>query len=172
VGMQSNASVSSYRVGVTGHRMLKHPAQVVVQIRQALADIKAQHPMVMACSPLAIGADTLFAEAALDLNIPLEVVIPFAEYLDDFEIPDDRDRYERLLTSASSIVRLPGEKRSDSAYQAAGLWIIQTCQMLVAIWDGQPTTDIGGTADVIAQAERFARPIIRISAARMAEDSH
>ncbi len=45
------------------------------------------------------------------------------------------------------------------AYLAAGVLVVEQCDLLIAIWDGQKT---GGTAKVIAQAEERGRPLAKI----------
>lgn len=162
-------SSDSFRVGVTGHRLLQNPHAVATKIHDVLVGILQAHPRVTVYSALAVGADTLFAESALALDIPLVAVIPFAHYEEDFESPHTLATYRRLLGSTERVVRLPHDERSDEAYRAAGIWIVEQCDVVVAIWDGCRTADLGGTADVVAFAEKIGRPLVRIDAQRMAE---
>ena len=88
-----------FRIGVTGHRDLGDEATaafVAGQCKAILQKALAEHGEVVALSALAEGADTLFAEAALELGVPLEAVTPFEGYVEDFE-GQARERYERLL---------------------------------------------------------------------------
>lgn len=158
--------LSGFRVGVTGHRLLQDQRLVSERIHETLASILRTHGHVVAYSALAIGADTLFAESALALGMSLVAVVPFTRFEDDFETETSRATYHRLLGSAVAAVSLPFEERSDDAYQAAGRWIVEHCQLLVAVWDGFRTTDQGGTADVISFAERIGREIKTIPARR------
>jgi hypothetical protein len=163
--------VAVYRVGVTGHRHLRAPQTVAARCRETLQGILHDHPDAVACSALAIGADSLFAEAALALGMPLVAVIPFATYADDFTTPDERAQYERLLSSSTEVVRLPHARRSNAAYLAIGRWMVERCNLLVVIWDEQPSAGFGGTADVVALARRKGRPFIHIPAERSADAS-
>jgi hypothetical protein len=167
----NEAPVAGYRVGITGHRHLREPRVVAARCHETLAGILRDRPDTVACSALAIGADSLFAEAALDLRIPLVAVIPFATYADDFTIPDERARYERLLSLAAEVVRLPHERRSNAAYLAIGRWIVKWCDLLVVVWDGQPSAGFGGTADVVALARRKRRAFIHLPAERSPDTS-
>jgi hypothetical protein len=157
------------RVGVTGHRKLGADPVVswfvsaqcvrLLDRFQALAQLRQAE--VIAYSPLAIGADQLFAQAALGLGIPLVGVIPFENYPADFD-GADRERFETLLRLCMSVERLPNRQRSKRAYFDGGKWIVNAVDYLVAIWDGRPAGGTGGTADVVLYAERKRRPVFRI----------
>jgi hypothetical protein len=157
------------RVGVTGHRRLGADPLVswyvgaqcvrLLDRLQALAELRQVE--VIAYSALAIGADQLFAEAALGLGIPLVGVIPFANYPADFD-GADRDRYEALLRRCTEVERLPYRTRSNRAYYEAGKWVVNAADYVVAVWDGRPAAALGGTADVVVYAEKKKRPIFRI----------
>src|SRR6267143_298029 len=113
---------SLIRLGIVGHRYLANVATITFVGRECAAILKqarAEHQDVVALSAIAEGADTLFAEAALALGIPLEIVRPFDQYLSDFETAAARARYERLRAAAWSEEKLVAEKRSDLAYKAA-----------------------------------------------------
>jgi hypothetical protein len=38
--------------------------------------------------------------------------------------------------------------------------MLARCDVLVAVWDGQPAADRGGTAAVVAQAQALALPVV------------
>jgi hypothetical protein len=157
-----------YRVGVTGHRTLSDPQVVERQCRALLERVRAEHPNVVACTALAVGADTIFAQVALALGIPLEGVIPFATYAQDFAAVEERAGYERLVAQAS-VIALPFGERSDDAYLAAGVWIVEHSQLLVAVWDGAEGRGPGGTADIVRYAREHGLEICHIPAQRPSE---
>jgi hypothetical protein len=154
-----------FRVGVTGHRTLSDPQVVERQCRTLLQRVHAEHPSVVACAALAVGADTIFAEVALALGIPLEGVIPFATYVEDFVAVEERAGYERLAARAT-IIRLPFGERSNDAYLAAGKWIVDHAQLLVAVWDGAAGRGPGGTADIVRYARERGLELHHIPAER------
>src|SRR5436853_5294315 len=122
------------RLGIVGHRYLAKRETSAFVADQCLAILKqaqAEHTDVVALSAIAEGADTLFAEAALSLNIPLEIVRPFARYAFDFKTTDARRRYEKLHAAARCETRLNHEERSDVAYRAAMNWIVKESDVLV-----------------------------------------
>jgi hypothetical protein len=82
-----------------------------------------------AISALAEGADTLFAEAALQLGVPLEIVRPFDRYVDDFATRPSRSRYRGLVEAARRETRLPFAAASVHAYEAAMAWVVRACDL-------------------------------------------
>ena len=154
------------RIGIVGHRYLGSPAVSAFVARQCSAILKhaqATHNNVMALSALAEGSDTLFAEAALTLDIPLEIVRPFEAYAGDFTSESARLRHERLCAAARSEVQLPYVHRSDDAYRAAMGWIVTNTDVLVAVWDGRPAEVGGATGYAIEQANRLHHPWIHLN---------
>lgn len=151
-----------YRVAVSGHRGLGDADQqerLRQQCRQLLKEVKAKHPDVEALTAIAEGADTLFAETALELGIPLRVVLPFATYIEDFAEGPARERFLRLQQAAKSMEKLNYAERSDEAYFAGGLWVVDRANLLVALWDGQPARGHGGTAEIVAYARSKNIPV-------------
>jgi hypothetical protein len=160
---------AALRVGVTGHRKLgadplkwwfvSAQCTRLLDRFQALAQFRQAE--VVAYSALAIGADQLFAEAALGLGIPLVGIIPFTDYPDDFD-GADRDRFEDLLCRCREVERLPYKGRSNRAYFDAGKRVVNAVDYVVAVWDGRPAGGTGGTADVVGYAGKKGRPVFRI----------
>lgn len=137
-------------VGIVGHRHLSGSAAAFV--RRESADLLARTPDPVALSALAEGADTLFAEAAVALHVPLEIVIPFDDYAGDFPTAASRRRYHALRAAARAESRLDFSHRCIDAYVAAMQWIIDRSDLLVAAWDGRPSAGAGGTGDAILRA--------------------
>lgn len=52
----------------------------------------------------------------------------------------------------------------ERAYEAAGRYVVDHCDMLLAVWDGRPARGRGGTAEIIAYARRRERPLAVIAA--------
>ncbi len=109
------------------------------------------------------GADTVFAEAALALNIPLEVVIPFEQYAADFPFGPQLTPFEQLLDLAQAVHVLPYQERSDDAYLAGGVWLVDHSDSLLAVWEEQPACGKGGTGDIVQYARSRGLPIFFIN---------
>ncbi|WP_172724139.1 hypothetical protein [Neorhizobium sp. T25_27] len=115
-------------------------------------------------SSLAVGADTIAADAALEVgSIELAVVMPLREedYLDDFVVAGDREKYRSHLARAAAVFfpseGLTFENRSEH-YFRAGEFIAAKAQIVFAVWDGvfeqadgtgPPRVLRGGTADIV-----------------------
>jgi hypothetical protein len=114
-------------------------------------------------SALAEGADQLVAEEALGLGIPLTVTLPMpkALYLQDFATAEAKARFERLCAAAVDVFELPitpgntvesisdpGPNRSRQ-YAQVGVFMCAHCHVLLALWDGKDSDQLGGTSQVI-----------------------
>lgn len=146
-------------VGVTGHCNLTDPT--IELVRRALLDVltpRSAGLVGMTC--LARGADQLFADVVLELGGALEVVIPAADYFTGISDPVSRERCTAHLDAAASTVTMPYETSGPVAYFAASRYLIDRCDLLVAVWDGAPATGGGGTADAVAYARECGRSIV------------
>jgi hypothetical protein len=144
-----------YRIGVVGHRYFDKPEVsgfVNESCLQILQELKANYRDVVSLSALAEGADTIFAETALSLNISLDIITPFEDYLSDFIYPAAKEKYLLLKSLARKEIRLPYTGRSEEAYSLAMKWVINNSDLLIGVWDGKPSKREGGTADTINKA--------------------
>lgn len=145
------------RVGFTGHQSLSGHTTRFVQsgIRARLSPLGP----VVGLTSLAGGADQLFAEAVLEQGGSLIAIIPSADYEDSFESETHRQSYRQLLTQAQESVVLPFPSPGEEAYWAAGREVVRRCDRLFAVWDGQPSAGLGGTADVVRYARDRGKPV-------------
>ncbi|HEX6289962.1 MAG TPA: hypothetical protein VFZ66_12270 [Herpetosiphonaceae bacterium] len=154
------------RIGIVGHRFFSRPdaaAFVTQQCLTILRQAQAAYADVTALSAIAEGADSLFAEAALSLNIPLEIVLPFEEYAADFTGTMATACYARLRRAACKETQLAYISRSEEAYVAAMHWVVAHSDVLIAAWDGGPGRGRGGTADAVRQAVLSGRDWIHLN---------
>ncbi|MEU8775982.1 hypothetical protein [Streptomyces sp. NPDC048606] len=146
------------RIGVTGHRSI--PDEALEHVREALRAVLGDHRGPLeAFSSLADGADQLFADIALECGADLTVVIPSGDYERTFEDPDALAGYRRLRRRATQEVRMAFDRSTDEAYYAAGTYIADSCDRLVAVWDGLPARGHGGTAEIVAYARGLGKPV-------------
>ncbi len=137
-------------------------------------------------TPLAEGADRLVAESILGYNDRsyLEAVLPLPlkHYKKTFNNPDD-PRFSSLLNKAKSIKQIRKEPESISnieklsvtdftlnnntflnkAFEEAGRYIANNCDVLIALWDGVKSNLIGGTSEIVGYAYSMGKAIIIIS---------
>ncbi|MFJ7156836.1 hypothetical protein ACIQUQ_18055 [Streptomyces sp. NPDC101118] len=146
------------RIGVTGHRSI--PGEVLAHVTDGLRDLLDGHDGPMeALSSLAEGADQIFADIALECGADLTVVIPSGDYEKTFADPEALARYRRLKGRATQEVRMDYAHSTDDAYYAAGTFIADACDRLVAVWDGLPARGRGGTGDIVAYARGLGKPV-------------
>jgi len=174
------------RIGVTGHRTIKDPEAVARKIREILNDrvwemfdppLRIKDPVTplafTVLSPLAEGADRLVAKEVLKIaDSELEVVLPLAkeDYLLDFSTPESKAEFQQLLDRArkTTLLREAGPETGldevrAKAYESAGRYVVDHCDLLIAIWDGKPARGRGGTAEIVAYARNKGRPLVIVS---------
>jgi hypothetical protein len=156
-------------VGVTGHRVLTEVDKINAGVQKALRRIEcdfAQQPLTV-LSPCAEGADRLVVHRVLQRpNGRLVVPLPLSpvEYMKDFELAASKEEFRRLLDRADEVIELPPAPTRNEAYEAAGLYVLDHCDVLIAIWDGQGSQGRGGTAEIVAEARRRKLPIAWVHA--------
>ena len=154
-------------VAVTGHRDLV--ADEVPGLRDRvrrffdqLGNDYPDRPVRLLCG-LAEGADQLVAEVALEEKIALVATLPMPRqvYRDDFGTPEALARFDALCEGAAECIELPPARGSSPGdigkqgprrthqYAQLGVFLSAHCHLLLAIWDGKPSDDLGGTAQVV-----------------------
>lgn len=171
-------------VGVTGHRAGVLTAPLVRTLRPAVytifrelrdATLRLQESEAQFCSstaaelrlhtPLATGADQIAAICARSSGYFVRAILPFepTEYRKDFAVGEELDGFEQALAAADEIVALPGQRSDlDSAYVQVGHSLVETADLLIAIWDGEKGKGPGGTAHVVELALQNSVPVIHI----------
>ncbi len=155
---------ASVRVGVTGHRYLKDVDQLIPRIDQGFDDIlkKWSATALVVVSPLAEGGDRLVAQRALlrpGTRLVVALPMPEAEFAQDFRQSDSRREFFGLIAQAAEIVRLPPQSSRRRAYELANHYVLEHCDVLMALWDGQSALGEGGTATMVALARRMRHPL-------------
>ena len=157
-------------IGVTGHRFLTQVDKITAGVDEALRRIEAAFdaPPMAVISLLAQGADRLVVQRvfarwpAAELIVPLP--LPQADYVTDFPSPESRDVFLDLLSRADRVITLPPSPRRDEAYAAAGRYVLDHCDVLLAVWDGKPAQGTGGTTEIVAEARRRGLPLAWVHA--------
>jgi hypothetical protein len=116
-------------------------------------------------TPLASGADQIAAICARSSGYFVRALLPFepSEYRKDFADGHELDTFEQALAAADEIVALPGQRSdAEGAYLLVGTTLVETADVLIAIWDGEPGRGPGGTANVVELALRNSTPVIHL----------
>ncbi|WP_280362295.1 pyridoxamine 5'-phosphate oxidase family protein [Nocardia wallacei] len=109
-------------------------------------------------SCIARGADSVFAQAVLDLGGRLEVVIPSRNYRERNVKPDHAEQFDNLLRRAESVRVMDFADADADAYEAANKAVLESCDLLIAVWDGR-SGERSGTGSVVALAREQGLPI-------------
>ena len=145
------------RVGFTGHQVLPktHIADIQRAIGRELGNVVCD---LVGIGSLADGADQLFGAAVLGAGGELHVVIPSEDYEGIFS-DDALERYRDLLNRATFVTCLPFKIPNEQAFFAAGRYVAENCDRLLAVWDGKKAKGLGGTADVVEYAQARNLPV-------------
>lgn len=149
-------------VGFSGHRQLPDEAASCAVLRDFLREYKASTPaIVYGVSSAAAGADLLFAESCLELDIPVRILLPMPaeEFRNDFDA-ETWARVERVLARAISVEVTGTTGERSELYYECGIRTVQQCRLLVVLWDGQKARGLGGTAEIVEFAEKIGRPVV------------
>jgi len=150
------------RIGVTGHRRLENEEALAQQVRLVLEHLRELVPstlytpvLLTVVSPLAEGADRLVAREVLNIegaNLEAPLPLPRDEYMKDFETTESRSEFNEYLSQASEVTELDPAATREEAYERVGHYVVNHCDLLIAIWDGQESRGQGGTAEIVAYA--------------------
>jgi hypothetical protein len=127
---------------------------------------------------LAGGADRLVAKVVMKLpGARLEAVLPLTipDYNKTFKDDASQREFAELLGLSRAPVFLRTRNLRDEfsasavdearreAYYKVGTYVVDHCDVLIAVWNGQPAGGRGGTAEIVSYALRQLRPVVIIS---------
>jgi hypothetical protein len=156
----------------------KQLAEKVKEVFLKLRQDYGETPLIL-ISPLAEGADRLAAEAALAANVGVQLVVPLPMPIELYEMDFDHlaaletpvatvivernstEEFQALREKAYTTFELDLAEgnsyeaiseqgpRRDLQYEMVGKYIAQQSQILIALWDGVDSRQVGGTAAVV-----------------------
>jgi len=167
------------RIGVTGHRVLPHKQLTVKSIKEIINRIKncaAQKDgspvKLVILSPLAEGADRLVAkevlkhpESSLEVALPLEA----SDYMRDFHTEESKSEFNELMNQADKVYNMQLKDTRHEAYEAAGHFVADNCDILIAVWNGKASNGKGGTASIVDYARKQKKSLYWINSDRPEE---
>jgi len=154
-------------VGVTGHRNLARPNEVVAQVDAVLDRLAADGDRTLVVvSALAEGADRLVAHRVLARPggrlvalLPLKPV----DYVSDFADAASVQEFTELLAAADEsevIEGAPSDDRTrEAAYERAGHAMLDRSEVLIALWDEEKGRGRGGTSDIVFEARLIGKSV-------------
>ncbi|MEV8310952.1 hypothetical protein AB0P36_27270 [Streptomyces flavidovirens] len=146
-------------LAVTGHMDLTEGS--VLLVKSALGELlQPYREDLVGVSCIAAGADSLFAEAVVEVGGRLVVVLPSKDYRQAKVKPGHADLFDRLYAAADEVLVMPFETANRQAYEAANQVLLERADRLVAVWNGSPpSAKGGGTADVVVDARAAGLPV-------------
>jgi hypothetical protein len=156
-------------LGITGHRYLIEMDKVMAGVDRALQRILWTFPdsNFRVLSSLAEGADRILTKRLLlipnsSLWVPLP--LPEEEYQKDFETSKSKEEFIHLLGKAERVINLPVTETREEGYLAAGKFVLENSDCLLAIWDGKPAQGAAGTAEIVTMARERGLPLAWVHA--------
>ena len=153
-------------VGIIGHRYLGgDDIDIFVQscCHKILSGFKRNYPNLKAVSALSQGADSIFAQSAISLNIELDAVIPFDEFQSDFFDETAYETYRKLRGNSYFETRVNFVKRSNLAYKKSMEWVVFKSNIIIVVWDGIKEGSTGGTWEAIMLCEKLNKTVVIIN---------
>ncbi|MEJ2551355.1 MAG: hypothetical protein P8Z42_08675 [Anaerolineales bacterium] len=154
-------------VAVSGHRELADRESVIVALEEAISAIEQAFPRqtYRLLSPLAEGADRL--AAAVVLLRPLWKLwailpLPVEDYQRSFSSTASRSEFDVLLKKTQKTLLLRPPVDRIEAYRKLGIYLVDHCHVLLAVWDGLPARGPGGTAEIVGFARKRGLPLALI----------
>lgn len=156
-------------LGITGHRYMAEMDKVMAGVECAVKRILKTFPdsSFRIFSSLAEGADRVLAKRLLlvpNANLWVPLPLPEEEYLKDFETSKSKEEFITLLGKAKRVINLPVMEKREEGYLAAGKYVIENSDCLLAIWDGKPAQGVAGTSEIVALARERSLPLAWIHA--------
>lgn len=155
-------------MGAIGHRELDVQSGHYVHLccHIILSILKEKYSSIKAVSAIAQGADSLFAQTAVSLGIQLEPVIPFKEFMSDFQEEESYERCKSFRVRSESENRVNFSERSGAAYRKSMEWVIFKSNIIIAIWDGKEIGSKGGTWEAVSLCKKLKKKFIHIDVSR------
>lgn len=165
--------------GITGHRDIDNRDKIrsiirdeITSIQQRVSENTDNKPIPALLSPLAEGADRLAADATLDCeNGELHAVLPLPpdDYKKTFSNNSARKELNSYINHALTTTVQPDREDTPGVFLDVGKSIVDTCDVLFAIWDGNSAKGKGGTGDIVKYARRHQTPLVWINPANLDE---
>ncbi len=155
------------KIGITGHRDLLESE--IPSYKQQIEDYitklqnENQDKELVLITPIASGADTIFAQVGIKIGLRYQIVLPFDQDLYEMDFNDEElIEFRNLIKGASKVETIDmfdGNTREnikeygynrDHQYRAVGKYLVSICDYMLALFNQDFTnTKFGGTADIV-----------------------
>ena len=152
---------------VTGHRPNKMYGYNLkdtrwIELKNKFKEILKQNNCTEAISGMALGVDTVFALAVLELKnedypIKLHCAIPCKNHSCKW-IKESIDLYNKILSKADIVKLVSDEEYKPWLMQKRNEYMVDLADKVIAVWDGTN----GGTGNCVKYANKVKKDVIRI----------
>lgn len=97
-----------------------------------------------------VGAPLIFARAAVQLGLPIELVVPVWRDEPDTAVESHRRSLAELTLAARKVEMVPVARNNPDSWVAMERAWLGGCGRVLAAWDGQPSDEGDLTADLVA----------------------
>lgn len=160
------------KIAITGHRPSKLgndyalTSPLIHSIKAKIQDyinnhlINLKHDPIQFITGMALGIDTLFAQIAIENEIPFIAAIPCVNHQGKWPVKS-RQVYDSILANklCTKHIVTPTEYTYE-CMQNRNIWMVDNCNLLIAVWDG---VEQGGTWNCIKYAREQGKQIIYIN---------
>lgn len=150
-------------VSITGHRPNKLWGYDLLdpkylKLKEKIAEVVKSIDAGALMSGMALGTDTIFAELALELDLPLYCALPCTNQIDKWKTQDQLKYYE-LLKKASVVHNVTDKPYTFECMQLRNEFMVDNSDFIIAVWDGSS----GGTANCVKYAKKQGKNVIYIN---------
>ena len=139
-------------VGITGHRDIYEEDQFELYqvLKKLFKKLKTKYDLTVLNS-LASGSDSLVAHVILDMKIKYQAILPLDLdiYQLDFDHIDRIDLYD--FVNHAETAKVISKEGDHNVYYHASKYIVDNCDILIALWNGEKQELEGGTYHTINQ---------------------
>jgi len=151
-------------VAITGHRPNKlgndydFTSKLVLDIKAEIQKTLKELKPTKLITGMALGVDTLFAQLAIENNIPFIAALPC--YNQERMWPErSKMIYHRLGTHELCTIKyVTRAEYSTELMQVRNEWMVDHCDVLISVWDGSN----GGTANCVKYAMKQLKAVNRV----------
>lgn len=155
------------KISVTGHRPDKLFGYNIFDskydyIKQKICEQLLKYKPDIVYTGMALGVDQIFALEALNLNIPIVAAIP-CDNQDKLWIKESKVLYNEILGKCKEIVVVSPGPYAGWKMQKRNEYIVDNCDILLAVYKGEGGTAKGGTANCVNYAKLINKEILIIN---------
>jgi hypothetical protein len=145
-----------------GQPDLAAPAVLRQVLRERIGALLSGEHRLLAFSSLTNSADIFFSQEALDLGVPLMLLLPIpAENLRGHFPAELQPQFDKIVARAIK-VEVVSSTSSEWNASSLGQKLVDEAEVLLALWDGDENSAGNATAETVAYASYRGRPVIAL----------